>query len=352
MLQYILLICLLCEDADFTEYSHRSWVAAREAVIYHIFKADGGRRKNSYWIGASDLEIGRRFTYNDNAETLVDVDMELFYKNRPNNDEETPNCLVPYDGCGVDAMWTKYSTTCFKLIKEARTWDYSRLACAGFAGRLASIETRGVQMFLRHQALLSASTRNWWFGLYYDDDINEELYVDPTSDTTHTAFTDKVASTGGCIELNYEYNYFWKRVNCSDENFFICQEDIDSATGCPYGWHLSSQDDRCYIYLQGPYTGNHTNSFQLCALAGASLVNIASNVTNQFALKLIQNSCAPTCNGYAWIGNGIEGNPYENWAVNNPVADECASMNIANGVWYTRNCTEALSFVCDMPTFS
>ncbi|XP_077864347.1 secretory phospholipase A2 receptor-like, partial [Saccoglossus kowalevskii] len=254
-----------------------------------------------------------------------------------------------YDDCGVEGRGVLHNGTCFHLIKEAHSWDYANLACTRVGGRLATIVDRNTQLFLRHLALLSGSTESWWFGLHYDADENGMVYSDQTLIQNKTMFTSQTAQSGNCTVLDYEYNYSWKYTDCTDNNFFICQEDIKADTGCPYGWGMS-EANIFHIFLKDSFSESYSQSLQVCEIAGASLVNISNEPTNQFVVDLIQSSCV-NCSGYAWIGNLVEdsSNRFENWAFNNiTYENECPSIEITEGVWYTRNCTDILPFVCSI----
>ncbi|XP_070566865.1 macrophage mannose receptor 1-like isoform X2 [Ptychodera flava] len=313
-------------------------------LSYFIFKTPNFS-VSGFWIGASTFNKDGEFRFTDIDNTALDTDM--FWKPKPDNGYR---CANDTDACGQNSDGLVFNGTCYFLVEELYDWTGANFACTRYGGKLATIQSRQTQWFIRRQILLTGTEMDWWF----DFQLKDESYVGNNS-----FFAKDTVTVGHCSKMTLRYNYLWTTDICESENYFVCEEGKIKDNGCAIGWFFNRET--CY---------HHTNmtavvfeeSRKRCMSAGAHLVTISNRTDNQYVTSLINQTC-PLCvafigyndidndGKFSWDG-GIRGE-YENWSPSNVFddANDCVLLDSSDGTWKQTGCSQPNGFVCEMAPF-
>ncbi|XP_030015951.1 macrophage mannose receptor 1-like [Sphaeramia orbicularis] len=285
---------------------------------------------------------------------------------------------VPPEG-GCPSPWKKFKSKCYNIIdNEASTWDQARKQCKWMNGKLVSIPSRHVEVFLINQ-IMAKPTTNFWTGLnsfeggtYYWTDGSKRSYINPDlmrkikeiPFELRWMHTFRTMGTWGpfdiqnkCVALSNSPNGsgIWKVTSCNDTNGFICHRNVDpSLKDIP---DPTSPTDYIKIFNDSVKVVTQKMNWDAakkhCLLDGAKLASLRNVWTQAYADLQAMNLKAPL-----WIGlNKDENNGYfqytdgwhlndAKWDVGEPSRDRPCVFVDVNGQWKTAHCNETMNSLC------
>ncbi|KAG7268268.1 hypothetical protein CRUP_036252 [Coryphaenoides rupestris] len=143
---------------------------------------------------------------------------------------------APKGGCQSD--WMKFESKCYRIVQTRKDkWSEARSRCTTMGGNLASISSRGEQVFLMIR-MAEVSSTDLWIGLnsldkgaFFWTDGRPRRYTNWgfSRHRGHASFHSSW-SDDGCVIISSNRTKYgkWITQNCNETNAYVCQRNVDS----------------------------------------------------------------------------------------------------------------------------
>ncbi|KAL4228716.1 chromatin-modulating protein mrc1 [Mactra antiquata] len=353
---------------------------------------DGQILDNSdVWIGLSDLNSNRRFTWQDSSPlnskgfatnwdksqpqtyggqcVVMETDQRHAGKwkniacsnNRPYICEtrQDPSISIPSQSSMCKKTdFVERNMDCYKLIPTPMSWNDAEQYCTQLQTHLVSILTVYEHAFV--DTLAASMNSPVWIGMsdqqatgtYSWTDKNRIIYTKwGKNEPTYTQYGD-----GRCVS---SYNGYWNDTQCSNTYPFVCKDPFftPQITNTTYPGYCKVKTWKqnanfCYfVNLNGGLT--YSAAEQDCTQRGMHLTSVDSRIEEIFLLNLIDAD--PNDSVDVWIGFRKKGGyfswsdgtspRYMNWA-RSPQNNDCVMMHHADGKWEDDSCSHTKGYIC------
>nr|XP_014347165.1 PREDICTED: uncharacterized protein LOC102355497 [Latimeria chalumnae] len=257
--------------------------------------------------------------------------------------------------CPQNPGWWYWNGHCYYLeTNSAKSWEEALDACRSYHGtELVTIDNT------EEKAWLSAKIeRNTWIGFQYLD--QESLWVwtnqQPANFTNVTwleIFSSGSHDVENCVVLDMKNKLI--KVPCSQQNPWICKQDLSLQNDCPAmpGWQY--WNNSCY-YLETSNISTWDQALQICRryrntellyLHSMKEKTWLSTVTNDYFWTGLNNRTLESI--FLWT-NGETLSPDILLGVKNDMENgdmkDCIFIDTVTGLLSSASCTEKKPFIC------
>ncbi|XP_047223891.1 macrophage mannose receptor 1-like isoform X2 [Girardinichthys multiradiatus] len=274
---------------------------------------------------------------------------------------------------GCKPGWKRYSSYCYYIGSETKTFDEAKDDCKRSDSYLADVSSRLDNAFLVSLVGLRPE-KHFWLGL--SNQKNREVFE--WTSTAHVKYThwnsEMPGHHQGCVSMATGSSAgLWDVLPCINKEKYICKHLAEGAVltpapptvpsvQCAAGWTKVMSKHFCYKVYSG-HSNKRTwfEARDYCTAVGGDLLSIHSAAE----LPLM-----PTIYEIAWIGLSApdssaghmwsDGSPvnFQHWKDGEPNnknnAESCVEMYSTKwdraGSWYDQQCEKYNSWVCQIPT--
>ncbi|XP_028605836.2 macrophage mannose receptor 1-like [Podarcis muralis] len=356
-----------------------------------------------YWIGLSELEPDKGFTWSDGTplnykersflyQVLRDKDMGCrgvasFYSwwkpswcehflnwicqiKRGVSLKPEPSNHFEYSFKRIENGWILYEGNEYYFSNETASAERARAYCKKHGGDLAVIERESEQKFLWKYNKLYGSYKNIHIGLILGLD-RKFGWLDGTP-VTYAAWAPNEPNFANddenCVVMYYSTG-LWNDINCGAEDRFVCERHNSSVRssvaptlpvplgGCAEGWLFF--DKKCFqLFGLNEERKNWSYARTTCKNLGGNLATIRNKATQAFLTVHLKSAATDPWIGlndiniermFVWTdGSGVH---YTNWAKGFPgYGEDCIFMmkepEKLAGYWRDGPCSAKKSYIC------
>ncbi|XP_063965597.1 serine-rich adhesin for platelets-like [Lytechinus pictus] len=194
--------------------------------------------ESGYWIGLSRLfwEDGSSLSYNKlrDYSTGLAMGKVCFRMSVIDNFKwMSDSCSAKYhyvcekeSACDESSHDTMFEGCCYHFSHTTSNFTSARSSCEGLGMHLVYIGSLVEQNFLENTSPLQADADGWWIGLSSVSWIDRSGLTFENFGSASAAFDDG----GLCYRLRAEDDFQWVDLNCSENNRYVCEKEIESET--------------------------------------------------------------------------------------------------------------------------
>jgi len=128
--------------------------------------------------------------------------------------------------CTCDTNWSKYSNHCYRLFKEAVSWQSAKQKCVDKGGYLVTITSSAEQTFIRN--LYNGSGTDMATSIGLSDIALETDFKWVTGEAYvfkywRSGNPDDTPPGEDCVSFNQQEDNRWNDDGCSKGFFYICE---------------------------------------------------------------------------------------------------------------------------------
>uniref|UniRef100_A0A8C1LC99 Macrophage mannose receptor 1 n=1 Tax=Cyprinus carpio TaxID=7962 RepID=A0A8C1LC99_CYPCA len=278
----------------------------------------------------------------------------------------TPEIVSP----GCLAGWVRYSSYCFIIAMESKSFNEAKLNCEQTGARLVDVANRYENAFLISLVGLRPE-KYFWIGLTNTDRL-ERFQWSNGDKVRFTHFNVGMPERHrGCVGmLTGTSAGLWDVLDCNSKQKYICKKMAEGVTttqvppttqplSCPAEWTKKDPGNCVQVYQrQNDEKKTWFEARDFCQAIGGDLASFHSQ---QEINKLPYTTGNPAWIGFSMLNSNsgfvwTDGTPsdFENWGFGEPNnynnQEHCAENGLGYGrKWNDRDCESYNNWICQIP---